>query len=723
MAVIHEELVLADRFSATFNKYIEAAKSSGDYTKEVASASQMAKTEASLLASALNVEAAQAKAAEAGQRQLAAASKADAAASNAAAAAARAKAASLNEAAAAARLEAASSAAAAAESRAKAASYNEAAAAARAEAAQAKAASAAQDKMNNSMRQGASAASGLESRLLSLARAYVSLRGAQSFVELADTFTQTTARLERMNDGMQDTAELQNMIYQAAQRSRGAYQETADMVAKLGTLAPDAFSSNKELVAFAEQINKQFALAGASGQGAQAALLQLTQAMSSGVLRGEELNSVLEQAPTIAQAIARYMGVTVGEMRELASEGKITAQVVKNALFDAAEDTNAAFDKIPLTFGQAWTMAGNAAVKAMEPAMTRLNDLLNSDLGRSAVNGLIAAFELLGSAASGVVDLLAMGAQWVADNWDFVCTVLQFAGGVILALTALSVGSAIAQAAAWAVVNWPILLFIALIGAVVTAMYAMGMSSEEVFGIIGAGLGWLYALGYNLVASAWNLIATFAEFFANVFDNPVTAVANLFLGLFNFIMDVVSAAAGAIDALLGSNISGAVRGFQNSVNDFVHDIFGENQVKVERMEQINYKDVMAEWGAAGSGLGRALDNFNVNDLLGGFSGGGANTGLPAAPDASGVPDTLKGIKGDTAAIKRSVSLSEEDVKLLVDMAERRYVNNINLTAQTPVITINGQNTGNTEEDLRWLENALQKILTEQAASHTDMSYK
>ena len=159
------------------------------------------------------------------------------------------------------------------------------------------------------------------------------------------------------------------------------------------------------------------------------------------------------------------------------------------------------------------------------------------------------------------------------------------------------------------------------------------------------------------------------------------------------------------------------------MNDFVHDIFGENQVKVERMEQINYKDVMAEWGAAGSGLGRALDNFNVNDLLGGFSGGGANTGLPAAPDASGVPDTLKGIKGDTAAIKRSVSLSEEDVKLLVDMAERRYVNNINLTAQTPVITINGQNTGNTEEDLRWLENALQKILTEQAASHTDMSYK
>jgi len=732
MAVIHEELVLADRFSATFNKYIEAAKSSGDYTKEVASASQMAKTEASLLASALNVEAAQAKAAEAGQRQLAAASKADAAASNAAAAAARAKAASLNEAAAAARLEAASSAAAAAESRAKAASYNEAAAAARAEAAQAKAASAAQDKMNSSMRQGASAASGLESRLLSLARAYVSLRGAQSFVELADTFTQTTARLERMNDGMQDTAELQNMIYQAAQRSRGAYQETADMVAKLGTLAPDAFSSNKELVAFAEQINKQFALAGASGQGAQAALLQLTQAMSSGVLRGEELNSVLEQAPTIAQAIARYMGVTVGEMRELASEGKITAQVVKNALFDAAKDTNAAFDKIPLTFGQAWTMAGNAAVKAMEPAMTRLNDLLNSDLGRSAVNGLIAAFELLGSAASGVVDLLAMGAQWVADNWDLVQAVLIGVGAAALVAGAHMAAAAIHSAVAWAAANWSLLLVAAGVALIIYMLRQMGATWEEIAGVVGGVLGVMYAAVMNtFVVPAQNAFARLANFVGNLFTNPLAAVKMLFLDMARTVLGYMSNVAHGIENLINKipgmsvNLTSGIDNIYRMVQSASQNVKSASGWK-EYVKAWDFVDYSGAWNSGyskGSGIGRALDNFNVNDLLGGFSGGGANTGLPAAPDASGVPDTLKGIKGDTAAIKRSVSLSEEDVKLLVDMAERRYVNNINLTAQTPVITINGQNTGNTEEDLRWLENALQKILTEQAASHTDMSYK
>lgn len=577
------------------------------------------------------------------------------------------------------------------------------------------------ERVNRKMREGSRAASGLESRLLSLAKTYAGLRTAQAFIGMADTFTQTTARLDRMNDGMQSTAELQNMIYQAAQRSRGGYQDMADMVGKLGTMAGDAFGSNTELVAFAEQINKQFALAGTSGQGMQAAMLQLTQAMSSGVLRGEELNSILEQAPTIAQTIAKHMGANVGEMREMASQGKITADVVKTAMFAAAKETNAAFEKIPLTFGQAWTMAGNAAAKAMQPAMQRLTDLLNSDLGQRAVNGLITGFELLGSAATGVIDLLAMGAQWVADNWDFVSMVLQFAGGAVLAFTALSVASSLKRAAGWAIEHWQITLVVLLIGAVVTAMYAMGMSSEEVFGKIGAGAGALYVFGHNLVASGWNLIASFTEFFALAFSRKIEAVAVLFQGLFNFIMDIVSTAAGAIDALLGTHMADAVRGFQNKMNAWVGDIAAENGVKVKRMELLDVHSTMAQWGQAGAGMGRALDNFSVNDILGGFSS--ANTDFSAMLDASGIPGSLNAIKGDTAAIKRSVSLSEENMKLLVDMAERKYVNNINLTAQTPVITINGQNTGDTEEDLRRLENALTRILVEQAASHTDLSYQ
>lgn len=576
-----------------------------------------------------------------------------------------------------------------------------------------------QERVNRSFQRGKSAASGLERRLLSLAKAYLGLRSAQAFVNLSDAMVETTARLDRMNDGLQTTAELNQMIYEAAQRSRGAYRETADLVSKLGTMASEAFSSNAELVAFAEQINKQMALAGTNPQGAQAAMLQLTQAMSSGVLRGEELNSILEQAPTIAQSIAKYLGVSVGQMREMASQGQITAQVVKAAMFAAAEETNAAFADIPLTFGQAWIMAGNAAVMAFQPALEKLNGLLNSDLGKGAVNGLISGFELLGKVAEGAVGLMASGARWVADHWELASTLLQFAAGALLAFTGLSVALALKNAAAWALAHIPLLLFAAIIGALAIAVFAASDSCEAAFGRIGSALGWLYAFGYNIVAAAWNLIAAFAEFFANVFDNPAAAVANLFLGLFNFIMDVVSNAAGAIDALLGSNISGAVRGFQANVNEFVTGVFGENKVKIQRMDPMDHAGAMASWSAAFSQFGAGLDSFQVKDFLGGLESGGP---IDYEAMLGNIPADLGAIKADTGALKRSVSLSEEDMKLLVDMAERRYVNHINLTAQTPIINVTGQNTGDTGLDRQRLADALQRILLEQSASHTDLSY-
>lgn len=277
-----------------------------------------------------------------------------------------------------------------------------------------------------------------------------------------------------------------------------------------------------------------------------------------------------------------------------------------------------------------------------------------------------------------------------------------------------------ARAGAWALEHWQMLAFVAVIGAVITAMYAMGMTSEEVFAHIGAGAGWLFALGSNLIADGWNLIATFAEFFANVFDNPVAAIANLFLGLFNFIMDVVGTAAGAIDALLGSDISGAVRGFQAGVNDFVTGIFGENQVKVERMEKVSYVDTMDRWSNAGAGLGKALDSFNARDLLSNM--GGAPFDYDALLSNAGITGSLEDIGADTKAIRNSVSLSEEDMKLLVDQAERRYVTNVNLTSQTPIINISGQNSGDSSMDRRALADAIRDILIEQSAAHTDLSY-
>lgn len=202
--------------------------------------------------------------------------------------------------------------------------------------------------------------------------------GASAIIKTSDAVAQTKARLDLMNDNMQTTAELQNMIYESAKRSRGAYLDTADAVSKMGILAGDAFSSNQEIIAFMEQVNKQFTISGTNAEGVQAAMLQLTQAMGSGVLRGEELNSVLEQAPTIVQTIAKHLGVSTGKLREMASEGQITSEVVKDALLGAAEETNAKFESMPKTFGQIWTGFKNSAVMAFQTTLEKLNEIANS---------------------------------------------------------------------------------------------------------------------------------------------------------------------------------------------------------------------------------------------------------------------------------------------------------------------------------------------------------
>lgn len=576
-----------------------------------------------------------------------------------------------------------------------------------------------QKKMNRAMRDGASAAGSLASRLKALAAGYLGLRGVQALGSLSDTWTQTTARLDRMNDGRQTTPEAQDMIFHAAQRSRGDYQDTADMVSKLGTLAPDAFGSTAEVVAFAEQINKQFALAGTSAQGAQAAMLQLTQAMSSGVLRGEELNSVLEQAPTITQAIAKYMGVSIGELRELASEGQVTAGVVKAALFAAAEETNAAFEAVPLTFSQGWNMVKNEALSALRPALEQLSALLNSDIGRTAFNGLIAAAQMAGQAVSWLISLVEMGAQWVMDNWETVSTVLI---GLAVGLAAAMVGSAAISAAAWIAANWPLVL---IVGAIALAIYMarrMGATWEEVGGIVGGIFYELYAVGYNLTADAWNLVATFAEFFANVFNNPVAAIANLLAGLGDWALGIIQSIASGIDAVFGSSLSSAVSGWRSNLKGWVHDTFGENEIKVQRMEHIDYGDAWNRGGEIGRSVGRAVDNFTVPDFLGNTGGTGFDYNALAAAANAGITPALEGIGGDTKAIRNSVALSEEDMKLLVDLAEREYITNVNLTAQTPIINVSGQNSGDTDMDRRLLADAIRDILIEQSASHTDLAY-
>ena len=249
-------------------------------------------------------------------------------------------------------------------------------------------------------------AENLTASLKKLGTAFLGSKLASGIVSMSDEMTQTTARLNLMNDGLQSTADLQELIYQSAMRSRGAYNATADAVAKMGLLAGDAFSSNQETIAFVEQLNKQFKIAGTSAEGQAAAMLQITQAMGSGVLRGEELNSVFEQAPTIIQSIADYLGVSVGEIRSMAQEGELTASVVKSALLSSAEETNQKFNEIPLTWSDVWTQASNMAIMALQPLLEAINWVANN-------------IEVIGPLVLAAAAAFALFA--VAANWTKIC--------------------------------------------------------------------------------------------------------------------------------------------------------------------------------------------------------------------------------------------------------------------------------------------------------------
>ena len=233
-------------------------------------------------------------------------------------------------------------------------------------------------ELSDNQKNAISSADALASAVKRLAASYLSIQGLKKAVDLSDGLVSTRARLDRMNDGLQTTQQLETMIYQSAQRSRGNFMDTMGLVSQLGTMAGSAFGNTKEIVQFAEQLNKQLALSGASGQAAQAAILQLEQGLASGVLRGDELNSVMEQAPAIARSIADYLQVDMGKLREMGAQGQITAAIVKNAMFAAAAETNAEFAKTPMTWAQVWTVASNAAIRALDPLLSAINWVANN---------------------------------------------------------------------------------------------------------------------------------------------------------------------------------------------------------------------------------------------------------------------------------------------------------------------------------------------------------
>lgn len=544
-------------------------------------------------------------------------------------------------------------------------------------------ASGAQREYNHSLREGKTAASGLGSTLRSLAATYLSFQSVKGLFGLSDELAQTEARLNLVNEKFHEDLDLQQLIYQSAQRTGSAYTDTAAAVAKMGLNAGSAFSGGEEVIAFMDQVNKHFLIGGASAEEQRSAVLQLTQAMGAGALRGEELNSVLDAAPSIARAIEESMGWAEGSIKQYAEQGFVSAGVVKNALFSVAEETDERFSKLPLTWARVWNMASNLALKALDPVLDGINYLANH-----------------------IDDAL----QWISDNMDLVVAALAGIAAAAAVAGAQMAASAIASALAWAAANWPLLLVAASIGAVIFAARKMGATWEEIGGVVGTVVGHMYANIMNaLVVPLQRQFAAFANFVGNFLKNPVGAVIILFhdmaLTILGYIRNVAQGMEDLINKVLGTswNLTAPIDAIYSAVEENAQknkDAMGWEEF-ITPWDYVDYMDAWNQGAEIGKGLGSKLDNFSLEDVISGLE-----------LDLSGVGPTLDGIADDTAAISDSVEISQEDLKYLRDIANREAINRFT-TAQIRIDQRNENHIGS-ELDVdgimdRWTEGFVREM--------------
>lgn len=618
-----------------------------------------------------------------------------------------------------------------------------------------------QNNFNQEIRAGTQQANELTNTIKRAVAAYVSIQSVGKALDISDELASTTARLNLMNDNLQSTQELTNMVYAAAQDARGSFGDMASNVAKLGTLAGDTFSSSAEIVAFANQLNKQMKLSGASTEEASSAMLQLTQSLAKGTLNGDELTSVMENGSMVIQTIADYMGVAQGEIKDLAADGQVTSDIIIAAMLGAADETNAAFATLPLTWSDIWQNIKNAALVAFQPVLQRINDFANSTVVQNFANGVIEAMAVISNVANNIFDLIGTVGGFIADNWSVISPIIY---GVIAALAVYAAylgivkGIEIASAAATAIhsvamsakigvmaaltgqtmaataaqmgyngalyacpIVWIIVLIIALIAiifAVCNAIAKMTGIANSGFGVITGGVNvviqFFKNLGLtvaNIALGIGNAIAALASNMMTAFHNAICNVQSWFYNLLSTALSVIEGICAALNKLPFvefdySGISSAADDYAakaaeaaGNKEDYqsISDAFNEGFTTFDAFQDGWASDAFNAGAAWGDGIADKVSNFSLSDVFG-------QTDIPNVGDyTSGFNDAIanSGVGDSIGNIDDNTGKIKDSLEVSED--ELKYLRDIAEQEAinrftTAEVTINQTNNNNVSSD-------------------------
>lgn len=556
-----------------------------------------------------------------------------------------------------------------------------------------------QGNFNQKIDEGTSRANNLIGTIKGAVAAYVGIQSVGAVLNISDALTQTKSRLDMMNDGVQSTDELMNMVYAAAQDSRGEFSQMADVVARFGNNAKGAFGSSEEVVAFANLVQKQMTLAGAGTQEASNAMLQLSQAMGSGVLRGDELNSIFEQAPNLVQNIADYLDVPIGKIREMAQDGKLTADVVKGAIFSAADEINGKFEQMPMTWSQASAMMQNAALMAFRKVLQIINQIANSDAFQKFVSAAIEAMGIIANIALSIFDTVGGVGKFISDNWSIISPIVYGVVGALavyaaylgivrgieiiaaaatfahnllmsakIGIMALVSGSTMAATAAQMGYNgvlyacpivWVILLIIALIAIIFAVCNAIakftGIANSGfgvVTGCINVAIQFFKNLGLvvaNIALGIGNTIAALASNMRTAFHNAISAIQAWFYDLLSTGLSVIEGICAALNKLPFvefdySGIASAADDYAAKASEVaankegyqsITDAFNKGFKTFDTFEDGWASNAFEAGAAWGDGIADKVSNFSLTDLFG-------QTDMPNPDEyTSGFDDAIK----------------------------------------------------------------------------------